>query len=264
MASAGLVWIMLVVMLAMPAVRGPHFDLASRYRHLGGDGDAAALAAGIISEPGHAVDHLASPETLSGVSRQVFTQGGVGMLAPAWLLAAAPIALLQWLSGHEPQRELRIQYGMQVLPLVSLATVEGLRRIEGRRTHNTRLLPLITVGLVVCTVLGALWFSPARALSRGSYISRSERAAIGELLARVPPEASVSAQSGLAPHLSQRREIYEFPNLNGARYVVLDLSGVVAEPYQATYAAEVVALGERGYELIWSRGGCRLYERMSR
>src|SRR4051794_40891683 len=54
--------------------------------------------------------------------------------------------------------------------------------------------------------------------------SESHTAAIQEVINLVPPRASLAAQSGLLPHLSQRREVWEFPPAFGAQYVVLDVA----------------------------------------
>lgn len=49
----------------------------------------------------------------------------------------------------------------------------------------------------------------------------------------VPPDAPVSAQTGLYPHLANRRQAYLFPTIADAEYVLLD---VTAETYPVTLA----------------------------
>jgi hypothetical protein len=55
----------------------------------------------------------------------------------------------------------------------------------------------------------------------------TERAQLADaIIARIPPDASVSAQTDLVPHISQRRHIYLFPDhMQDADYVFLDVTG---------------------------------------
>ncbi|MBI1880374.1 MAG: DUF2079 domain-containing protein [Chloroflexi bacterium] len=53
-----------------------------------------------------------------------------------------------------------------------------------------------------------------------------------QILALVPPDVPVSAQSGLYPHLSHRERAYQFPTIADAEYVVLDVTN---DPVTLTY-----------------------------
>jgi len=46
-----------------------------------------------------------------------------------------------------------------------------------------------------------------------------------EFMALIPPDAPLSAQSGLYPHLAHREKAYFFPAINDAEYVFLDVTG---------------------------------------
>ncbi|CAN5694441.1 hypothetical protein BH24CHL1_BH24CHL1_16370 [soil metagenome] len=276
-AVVGVAWVVLVVGLLMPAVRGGESDLEARYSHLGEGTGAGGIARGLVVNPVGATGHVLSRWPAHGLFRQLVPQGGISMLAPLWLLSAAPVALLQFLSSHDTQQQLRLQYGAQVLPLVMLATVEGFRWLErASGDHANRSLPILarmesrtqlTAPLrkavfvfVVCTLASAAWYSPVHRLAE-TRVTATDPATAQAAFARIPAEASVSAQSGLAPHLSQREQIWEFPVLNDAEYVILDTHGPVSRPYWAIHDAEVAALPERGYDLVWSEGSLRIYER---
>ncbi len=53
-----------------------------------------------------------------------------------------------------------------------------------------------------------------------------------QILALIPPDKPVSAQSGLYPHLSHRQRAYQFPTIADAEYVVLDVTN---NPVTLTY-----------------------------
>ena len=194
-----------------------------------------------------------------GLAGMIGSQGGLPLLAPVSLAASAPVAAVQLLSNHPPQQMLRLQYGAQVLPLVTLASLEGLRRLAGmsKPRLDTAGPVLLAIGAVAAFLLTSP-FSPAR-LDPAVYRRPSHADAIEIAIEMVPADASVSAQSGIAAHLSQRRHIWEFPVLHGAEYVVIDAHGVVARPYQDVYGNEVSVLQERGYRLVWERDGVRVY-----
>ncbi len=80
-----------------------------------------------------------------------------------------------------------------------------------------------------------------------------------EVLQMIPPQASVSAQSDLVPHLSQRRYIYLFPDHAGtADYVALDVTAAIF-PLETTpdaYLAQVRRLLNSGaYQILAARDG---------
>jgi hypothetical protein len=74
----------------------------------------------------------------------------------------------------------------------------------------------------------------------------------------------VGAQSGLVPHLSQRREIWEFPPAFGAEYVVIDGKSWWARhgPWfpDGDYELAKAALPSTGYCLRYERDGVQLWQ----
>jgi hypothetical protein len=70
-----------------------------------------------------------------------------------------------------------------------------------------------------------------------------------ELMALIPPDAPLSAGSGLYPHLAHREKAYFFPAVNDADYVFLDVTGpsypiTVTEVHETTQ--RLLASGEFG------------------
>jgi len=260
-AGAGLFWIVVVVALVMPAIRGGESDLDARYAHLGSG--ASGIAGGILEDPAGAASYATGRRQLTATVKFLLTQGGLPLAAPLVLASALPVATLQFLSNHPPQQALRLQYGVQVLPLILFATVEGLRRIERLRSRSDLLIRMAAVALV-CGMVAGVARPELRALPNhlDAYSTgMSQQVAIERAFLRIPPEAGVSAQSGLAAHLSQRERIWEFPVLADAEYVVLDLDGAVARPYWDVYDADVAALLDHGYRLVWQERTVRVYQK---
>jgi uncharacterized membrane protein len=93
-----------------------------------------------------------------------------------------------------------------------------------------------------------------------------------EVAALIPPDASVSAQDTLVPHLSHRRHVYQYPYMaQQSQYVVLDLQGNIY-PYarsntvagQKAYDRSVQNLLHTGdFRVIFSQDGYLLLQRLN-
>ena len=119
--------------------------------------------------------------------------------------------------------------------------------------------------LIVCAAI-AFWSASPFPPARGFDLSRfrddqTHQHAVAAAIALIPPDASVSAQTGLAPHLAHRRTLFEFPEGIGATYVLLDSHGDIARPYQSLYAPFAAMLPNDGYTILSSDDGVTLYRR---
>jgi hypothetical protein len=290
-------WGALTTLVIMPHFRAGPSDLEERYGYLGSG--AANILIGLVTHPMRALGHLLVWSTLLTVLALLGSVGFLPLAAPAELLAAAPLLCFHLLSTHAAQQSLRVQYSAEVLPLIWIAAVVGLGHLTpcppavtpawegGTRARRSWSLPVhreaflrrlaradaiganrsrtafvvLTLGVLVAFV-AASPFPPARGFDPGRFtVDASHGQAVDDAIARIPSQASVSAQTGLAPHLAHRPALFEFPEGIGADYVLLDARGDIAHPYQAMYPAAVAALTEEGYVPIWSRDGVTLYEK---
>lgn len=85
---------------------------------------------------------------------------------------------------------------------------------------------------------------------------------LGPLLARIPPEAAVSAQSNVFPHLSDRPKIYVFPAIEDAEYVLVDVYGA-SDPLHPDelFTAVQALLADPQFELLAGDDGYLLFRR---
>ena len=114
------------------------------------------------------------------------------------------------------------------------------------------------------TVLAMIVLNP---LADGHGEAPSERhlAATRAALALIPADedSSVSAQSGLLPRLSQRRQAHEFPGHSSmAEWIIVDRYGFRSS--QSLAAGFAVKLEEvrRTAELVYSEDGVEVFRRM--
>jgi len=288
-------WGALTTLVIMPHIRSGPSDLEERYGYLGTG--AADILVGLATHPQRALAHLltwGAALTLLGI---VGSAGFLPLAAPAELLAAAPLFAFHLLSTHAPQSHLRLHYSAEILPLIWIAAVCGLgnltpwppSREEGGDSPQCRDVPLSApifgwlallprgkgpgvrspplVFLVVSAAI-AFWaaspFPPARGFDPARFQGdRVQQRAVAEAIALIPPGASVSAQTGIGPHLAYRTTLDEFPEGIGADYILLDARGDIARPYRALYPAAVAALPAEGYIPFWSRDDITLYRKNS-
>ena len=181
------------------------------------------------------------------------------LLHPAALLAAVP-AVLNGLSGHPEQSQLDLHYGVLPLALSVVAAAFALGdiaagrrwgRIPGRRWSGLR-MPAANSVLVIAAASSFLVASPFSPLAERGTPGEAHRRSLAEAIEQIPDDASLSAQGTLLPHLSQRREVWEFPDIRDSDYIIVDAAlPITIQSRAAGYDSVLRALPARGYWTIW-------------
>ncbi|MBI1802098.1 MAG: DUF2079 domain-containing protein, partial [Chloroflexi bacterium] len=130
-------------------------------------------------------------------------------------------------------------YSAPIVPLLIIAAIIGAERI-GRRWLRwlPRGIPVVVAlsfALTQSYSAGALPFTADFA----AYTVTPHQQKLAGLAARIPPEARLSAQSDLYPHVSARANAYLFPTVGDADYLLLDVSGQTYPASPADYAQTV-------------------------
>ena len=248
--AGGVAYGVVVVGWIMPVVRaGAPGDLVLRYAYLGTTPNDVALH--IFTKPTAWIGHFFGSPAPLAVLVMVAAVGMLPLLRPAALgIAVAPL-IPSVISMSPYQAGLRLQYALGAVPLLVLAAVLGWQRV-----------PRIAGG--VALLAGALatwiWLGPILP-SLGTDVPQLSRAgAIDSVLARIPREARVAASSGLVPHLSERREIWEFPAGLGVPWVVVDnVRQPTQESLASGYREAIARLPLSGYRLAAESGGVSLW-----
>jgi hypothetical protein len=91
---------------------------------------------------------------------------------------------------------------------------------------------------------------------------------IQQLLAKIPPNVSVSAGSNLNPHLSERRFILVFPEISDAvhttrivQYIIVDLNNIYTEDRAETTSRLNNLINTKQYHVIGQAEGVVLLKR---
>lgn len=221
------------------------------------------------SDPQLVLSHIFSPTKITYMAWLLIPFGLLPLLSPALLLMALPtvgVNLFSTFPTHYAYDSWH--YNATVAPFFAA----GCGMVIGfalRHAQNSRLWKLGTAFAIALVGAGSglghylYGYTPLAAdfsFPRGGQHYR----VVLEAVSLIPPEASVSAQSALVPHLSRREVIYEYPRgAESADVVALDLS---APYYTLSNTAEYEASIERLFAdpslgLIFARDGILVFRR---
>jgi hypothetical protein len=142
--------------------------------------------------------------------------------------------------------------------VLAAAAADGLARLRRGVPSLTGapLQALLTVMLIAATVIPG--HQPLlRAMDPKHYRAPAFLPTAREALARIPPNASVVAQSPIVPHLSQRDRIYMLDETFPDADVVITAAMLAPWPLGAAddVARQVDAWRARGYRTVFDREG---------
>ena len=129
------------------------------------------------------------------------------LFAPAIVILLLPGLLQNLLSQSPNQISNLYQYDALVIPFLFIGLVYASRKIIERNWAIGRFLPLMIMILAISSFALLSLAGPAR-FSSERY-AKSERVRVfREFVGRVPPRASVAADTNLVPHLAARQQLY--------------------------------------------------------
>ena len=206
----------------------PHFNHGSKSSFYGRYDAVGGSATGIVrkafTDPGRllsvAFDHRGTHYLLD----LLLPMAALALLAPLLLIALVPELALNLLSSVDAQSSIHYHYTAGVIPILFAAAAIGAGRL-GRRAG------IAATVTVLAAVAGNYLLGPIpiwRSFPGGStlqatsaQVSRHDRIAARQLKL-IPPAAPVTATNALGAHLSARRQIFSFPYLRQADWVIVD------------------------------------------
>ncbi len=268
-----------------------HSLLASRYDGVGGS--ALKIAKNILLHPKQILkEHVLEHDHLFYLRTLFAPNAYLALLAPwVWVLALPTLAL-NLLSDYPNQYSGLYQYDAEMIPALIFSTIEAIVliiwvvqsilirfRVQVEAQDNTtpsaparRVRWVVHSGLLLLLICSVA-FSAVRAdYQRGVAFAQGLKWPVPKahfsnaqaIIDMIPQSASVSAQSNLVPHISQRSRIYQFPYGDTvADYVFLDASSDVT-PFgnSGDYINEAKSVLVNGhYGIVVARDGYLLLKR---
>jgi hypothetical protein len=159
-------------------------------------------------------------------------------------------------------------YSASIIPFVMISGIYGLGFLANqihRRLKISHGLAVNGLAALVLLISGAhhyqIGISPLSQSFHPPRMTAHHRLA-REFMALIPPDAPLSTQSGLYPHLAHREKAYFFPAINDAEYVFLDVTGS-SYPITTVEVYETVQrlLSSREFGVLAARDGYLLLKR---
>ncbi len=277
-----------------------HSLLTSRYTYLGSNPLKIALT--LLTHPSNSLKNFVLQRDHMLYLRGLLVPAGfLPLLAPWILLLALPTLALNLLSNDPQVYSGLFHYSAEIVPVLIFATIEAIVltlwllqvlsfvwhsqsygpaqarsvltmlprswNFNFARIAHLGLLTLL-LGYVLANVIrveylrdNTMPFSP-----RFQWPQTNAHLALAEhFITMIPPAASVSAQSNLVPHISERRNIYLFPYADDeADYIFLDVTSNTIYPFFGSpeYIREVKDVILRGhYGIVVAEDGYLLLKR---
>jgi uncharacterized membrane protein len=212
-AGVAALWFLAVTQLLLPTVSGHPAHYEALYSGVGGS--PAGVVETAFRDPGEITSRVLSSESGEFAWKLLAPFGFTGVLAPGMLAIGVPQFGADVLSDAPWTRAINYHYAALPLAAVALAMVEGAAFLVRRFGGAARwIVPgvVLACALAACIAWGP---SPIGGEYRNGWWPPDSDPRLGAkraAVALVPDDASASAVYTFVPHLSEREQIYTFPN----------------------------------------------------
>ena len=219
--AISLVYFVLVIKVLMPALGGD--PLLDRF---GGmmtpeAGGISGIVRTLVANPFYTFNFvLLDPAKLTYLVQLLLPVVLTPLLGGLGWIAAAPSFAVPFLSSAETQFSIAYHYSAHLLPFVYFLAILGVQRLGVRIGSKAALAAAILVASLAMNYTYGWVFSKQ---FEGMPQRTAHAVAIGQIVqTAIPRNAAVSAMSDLVPHLSARKDIYLFPIVKDAEYILFD------------------------------------------
>lgn len=183
-----------------------------------------------LGHPDLLLNLLLTTPKLGFLHRILIDGGYLSLLSPLTLAISLPSYALILLSNDVHMYSGVGHYSAELVPIIIASAIVGTAWLAKRLGPRLRLSP------TAITTVACLWLLVASLANQRvngftplyegfSFPAETAHDQIGQrILALIPPNASVAASDFLNPHLSDRQNIYLFPDIDLAQYAVVDVS----------------------------------------
>lgn len=171
-------------------------------------GGPSGLVRTTFTDPVALWRHISSEGRLFYLWQLTAPFAGLFAFAPRIAAISILVVTANIVSTFWYQFQIEYHYTLVIVPALAFATVAAIAKV-GRRWR-----PLLVSCVASATVVSALAWGPWWFTESPRYYWKHDHpvaTAAREIVARVPDGDSVSAYHSLAPHLTLRREIFQFP-----------------------------------------------------
>ncbi|MCX6032054.1 MAG: DUF2079 domain-containing protein [Chloroflexi bacterium] len=267
--ALGLGWFLVCTQVILPyysgLARSPFFDRLAIFGPTAADSVRRALR-----EPALVLEWLRQPAIMA-YGRGLLASGGfMSVFSPLILAIGSPVLVINVFSKWDWTYSEGAHYSASLAPLVIVSAIYGVEWLARQLVRVGGPRGRAVVNALALLVLASSGFhhwqigmTPLARDFRWPQITAHHRLA-QEFIALIPPEASLSAQSNLYPHVAHRERAYLFPAVNDAEYIFLDVTGSTYPIGAQDFKREVDWLLQASqFEVVDARDGYLLLKRRS-
>ena len=232
----------------------------SRYDYLGATPLQKVIA--LLTQPSVVLAQLQRADALGYLWQALQPVGWMALLAPEVLMLALPSLAINLLADFPPMHEVyTLIYVAPIVPFVMLASVMGVERVYKWFAHNQpRQATVAGWGLSALVLLGAGYTQQQHGYLPGGgnhqrFVITDHHRAAAAIIAQIPPDAKVSAQDKLDPHVAGRRTVYIFPRVDDADTIFLDVTGPAWPQHPNDLYRSVQELLQNGFGIAAATDG---------
>jgi len=228
-----LIYFWLIISVVMPALSNtgnyPHFNYGSL-----GDSPGEAIIF-MLTNPLEAlrmlfVNHINQPEAdyVKLELHVILITSGILLLIkkPQYLLMLVPIFFQKLFHDKYFMWGVYGQYCIEFAPIMAIGIFKVISEFKSPKlsTILSIIIVVLSIGSTIRTLDSTIYFtdkSRIRFYQMGHYKQKFDVKKVHEQLFTIPKAAIVSAQSPFLPHLSLRDNIYTFPIIRNAEFIVI-------------------------------------------
>jgi uncharacterized membrane protein len=208
--ACGVFWLFLT-QIFMPGRIGtdePYY-VKDFWGHLGTTMPEVILNA--VSDPGRALQYSSAKERTEFVLSLSLPTGGTALLSPLALAPAVPQLAAVAMSNDDDSRQVWHHHGALYLAFSVIGSVETLRWIRRRKPQVVRVMAGVAVSGSILSYL-VMAPTPIGVQSNRWGGATAASAAMHDVLATIPPDASIAASVTPGNALTNRSQIWVWPN----------------------------------------------------
>ena len=174
--------------------------------------DTVEILKTIVTHPNRVVHDAVQHDRVVFYKQMSWPVGWVYLANPLGLLMALPQLLASVIGLSPYARMIRYQYTSVMIAPMIIASIHGAHTLLRLKVMRT----LLPIWLLLCSYTTNVAWSPSPLGEDANFYYWSHdhprHDSLRKALTFIPDDASVTASYQLLPHLSQRREVYDWPN----------------------------------------------------
>ena len=185
--------------------------------------------------------------------------GFIPFFSSATLLIGLLPLMQNLLSNYRFQKDITTQYTTILIPILFFALILGIKQLQdgGRWTDYKKRFRPVMLFFAIISILAFFIFQAKL------YIPSARTFSAHKIMSQIPKKAPLSASTHLLVHLQYRKELYLFPQIGSADYVIFEDINPGSSPEEKEYVKTIKKLqGDKRYALIAQENGVYLYKKL--